>query len=193
EHVAEVPAAAPAMHLGAHQQQEAAVLGCPDCPLDRRPEARPAGPAVELGIRGVQRQIACGAQVGAGPIFLVERARSGALGAVLTKHGVLLLAQLATPLLVGFDDLERFLRRSRHGTLRESRPQKGGYSTENDVTTAGHAIPRLQNNIIALRRLQKEAQGRAKVGFSGVGPQYRRLLLRRVSACKTSSRRSSPG
>ena len=108
------------------QEEEAAVLGGPDRPLDRRPEARPARPAVELGIGGEQRQIACGAQVGAGPIFLVERARPGTLGAVLAEHGVLLLAQLATPLLVGFDDLERFLRRSRHGTPREFRPQQGG-------------------------------------------------------------------
>src|SRR6266508_4879455 len=106
EHVPKMTCAAAAMHLGADQEEEAALLRCSDCPLDRGPEARPTRPAVELGARGEQRQIASGTEVGAGPIFLVERARTRTLGQVPTKHGVLLRGELTTPFRVGLDDLE---------------------------------------------------------------------------------------
>src|SRR2546421_4177672 len=89
EHVAEMAAAATAMHLGACHEQ-AAVAGGADGVLQRRVEAGPAGAAVELGGGGEERQIAAGAGIGAGAVLLVEGAGAGALGAVLAQHVVLL-------------------------------------------------------------------------------------------------------
>src|SRR6266851_4026336 len=70
EDVAEVAAAAAAVDLGA-DHEEATVARGPDGTLERRPEARPPGPAVELGLRGEQGQVTPGAVVRAGPILLV--------------------------------------------------------------------------------------------------------------------------
>src|SRR5206468_6027907 len=54
--------------------------------LDRSEEARPAGPAVELGIRGKQRLAATGTVVHACVILLIEQTRTGAFGTVLAQH-----------------------------------------------------------------------------------------------------------
>ena len=106
EHVAQMPAAAPAVHLGA-RHEEALVDGRADGVVERLVEARPAGAAVELGGRGEEREVAAGAVVHAHAVLLVERAREGALGAVLAQHVVLLRGQELLPLLVGLGDLER--------------------------------------------------------------------------------------
>ena len=105
EHVAEMAAAATAMHLGA-QHEQAAVAGGADGVVERRVEAGPAGAAVELGGGGEQRQVAAGAVVGAGAVLLVERAGAGALGAVLAQHVELLRREQLLPFLVGLGDLE---------------------------------------------------------------------------------------
>src|SRR4029079_12963886 len=60
EHVAQMPAAAAAMHLRARHEQ-AFVVGGGDGVLQRRIEAGPAGAAVELGGGGEERQVAAGA------------------------------------------------------------------------------------------------------------------------------------
>src|SRR4028119_1723536 len=68
EDVAEVPAAARAMHLRARHEQAAVGLGA-DPALDGRPEGRPAGAALELGAGVEQRLAAAGAQESAGADF----------------------------------------------------------------------------------------------------------------------------
>src|SRR4029079_16854935 len=110
ENMAEMAAATPAMHLGA-AHEKAAVGRCLDRLVERRPEARPAGAAVELGAGLEQRLTAAGAVIHAGVVLLVERAGAGALGAVLAQHAVLLGAEPVPPLLVAQRDLELALRR----------------------------------------------------------------------------------
>src|SRR4051794_36965420 len=60
EDVAEMAAAAAAMDFGA-QHAEGTVLGLPHRVVERLPETRPAGAALELGVGGKQRQVAAGA------------------------------------------------------------------------------------------------------------------------------------
>src|SRR6516164_339274 len=105
ENVAEMAAAAAAMHLGAGHEEAAVGLRL-DRLLDRRRKARPSRSAVELGIGGEQRLAATGAVVDALAVFLVERARAGALGAVLAQNLILGGRQLALPLLLVHHDRE---------------------------------------------------------------------------------------
>src|SRR5436190_19617045 len=59
----------------------------------RRPETRPPGAALVLALGGEQRLATAGAPEGAGAFFLVQRARSARLGAVLAKDVALLGSQ----------------------------------------------------------------------------------------------------
>src|SRR5215510_11440743 len=81
EDVAEMAAAAAAMHLGAHHPV-AAVGGGLDRALLRIVEARPAGTALELRLRHEQRLPAADAGEGARPLLEVERAAARPLGAL---------------------------------------------------------------------------------------------------------------
>ena len=73
-----MPAAAPAMHLGAFLPQTPVGFGAHRA-LDRTPETRPAGPAFELGLRLKKRQFAPGANKDALAMLLKQRAAEGAL------------------------------------------------------------------------------------------------------------------
>src|SRR5690606_13805495 len=66
--------------------------------LDRLPEARPAGPGVELVVRGEERRAAARAAVGAARVVIVVAARERALRALLAEHGVLARGQARAPL-----------------------------------------------------------------------------------------------
>src|SRR4051812_27760762 len=105
EDVAEVAAAAPAMHLGA-EHAVGPVLGLADIALDRLVEARPSGAALELGVGGEQRQVAAGAGEDALAVFLEQRAGARSLGAFLAQNFILLRRELGAPLGVGLLDLE---------------------------------------------------------------------------------------
>src|SRR5207248_6289431 len=109
EDMPEMPAAASAMHLGAAHEKAAVGLGL-DPVFEGRPEARPSRAAVEFGSGVEQRLAAGGAVIDPGAVLLVERARPGALGAVLAQYPVLLGVQLATPFLVAVLDLEMLVR-----------------------------------------------------------------------------------
>src|SRR6266849_5230149 len=115
EDVAEMPSAPAAVHFRANHE-ELAVGRSPDRSLEGGPEAGPARAAVELRVRGKERQVAAGAGIGAAPVLLVERARPGMLRAVLAQHPELLGRQEAAPLRLGPGDL-KCLRR-RHESLR---------------------------------------------------------------------------
>src|SRR5262249_56928312 len=87
EDVAQVAAAAAAVDLRA-DHEEAAIGRRADGSLDRLIAAGPARAAVELRVRGEERQVAAGAAVRAVAVLLVERARAGAPGAVPAQHPV---------------------------------------------------------------------------------------------------------
>src|SRR5262245_47383238 len=106
EYVAEMSAAAAAMHLGAWHQQDA-IRGGANRVRQRRVEARPAGLAVVFRVRGEQRQLAGGAKERALAFLLVERARARDFGAVEPQDLVLRLGQDAPPLAVVLLDFER--------------------------------------------------------------------------------------
>src|SRR5678815_1806008 len=81
EDVPQVPAAPPAVDLRAHRQ-EAAVLARAHRVRKRRPEARPPGVTLVLGLRREEREAAAGAEERSLSMLLQERARPRALGAV---------------------------------------------------------------------------------------------------------------
>src|SRR5262249_21388918 len=80
EDMAQMSAAAPAMHLGAWQQQQA-VGGGADGVRQRPIEARPTGLAVVFGLRGEHRKITTRADKRALALLVVERARARGFGA----------------------------------------------------------------------------------------------------------------
>src|SRR5665647_796846 len=81
EDVAEMAAAAAAVDFGP-QHSEGAVFGLADGIFQRLIETRPAGAALEFSFRGKQRQVAAGAGEDALAVFLEQRARTRALGAL---------------------------------------------------------------------------------------------------------------
>src|SRR3546814_16953188 len=85
--MAEMAAAAAAMHLGARIAEVAVGRGA-DRAFERRPEARPAGAAVELGLDRIERHRAAGAAGGAGARFLVGRTGEGPPGPRLAPHAI---------------------------------------------------------------------------------------------------------
>src|SRR5688572_12965773 len=86
--MAKMAAAAAAMHLLPNHAESVVLVGF-HRRIDRRIEARPAGPAVELRLRRKERQIAAGTGEYALPLLLIERARKGRLGVALAEHGIL--------------------------------------------------------------------------------------------------------
>src|ERR1700716_4183571 len=107
EEVSERTATAATMDHGRHHA-ESAVFGLADGILERLIETRPAGAALEFGLRGEQRQVAAGAGEDALAVFLEQRARTRALGALLAQDLILLRRQLRAPFRVGLFDLEFF-------------------------------------------------------------------------------------
>src|SRR6185312_2819753 len=103
--VAEMAAAAAAMHFGA-QHAKGAVRGGADRVLERLIETRPAGAALELGLRREQRQVAAGAGEDALTVLLQQRAGAWPLGALVAQYLVLLRRQLRAPFGIGLLDLE---------------------------------------------------------------------------------------
>src|SRR5690349_3577904 len=83
EDVAQMPAAVRAMHFGAGHEPGAVGRGFGRT-VQRLPEARPSGAALVFRVRGVERLAAAGARERAFALLWIERARAGALGAVLT-------------------------------------------------------------------------------------------------------------
>src|SRR3546814_5571598 len=84
----QMPAAAPAMHLGARIAKLAVGRGR-DGALQRRPETRPAGMAFEFGLARIERQRAAGAGEGAGAMLVVQRTGEGPFGRRFAQHLIL--------------------------------------------------------------------------------------------------------
>src|SRR4051794_25545734 len=107
EHVAEMAAAAAAMHLGADHAVAAVGRGL-DRARDRIVEARPTGAALELLFRREQLLPASHAGERAGTLLVIEGTRAGRLGTVAAENIVLLGGEQLAPLLVGMSDRETF-------------------------------------------------------------------------------------
>src|SRR5499427_3743238 len=105
EDMAQMPAAASAMHFRAWQQQQV-VGGGADCVRQRPIEARPTGLAVVFGLRGEQRKIAARAGKRALALLVVERARAGGFGTAPPQHVVLRLGEDGAPFAVALLDFE---------------------------------------------------------------------------------------
>src|SRR5271165_3898131 len=115
EDVAEMAAAATAMHFVPHHAK-GAVLGGADGIVERFVEARPTGAALELGLGGEQRQVAAGAGEDALAVLLQQRAGPRTFGALIAQDFILLRGKLGAPLGLGLLDFE--LLRGFLGTLR---------------------------------------------------------------------------
>src|SRR5688572_16319625 len=100
EYVAQVAAATRAVHLDAGHPVAAIGRGAHRV-AQGRPETRPAGAALEFRRCVEERPAAPGAVERALALFMVQRARSARLGAVLAKHLVLLGRERGAPLLFG--------------------------------------------------------------------------------------------
>src|SRR5262245_11131239 len=85
ENVAEMAAAAVAVHRGADHAEGPILLGT-DRVVERLPKTRPTGAAVELGIGGIERQVAAGACEGALAMLFEQRAGEGPLRRRLPQH-----------------------------------------------------------------------------------------------------------
>ena len=138
EDMAEMAAAAPAMHLGARHQQGVVGLGA-DGFRQRAIEARPAGPAVVFRLRCEQRQIAGCTGECALAFLVIERARARDLGAVQAQHLVLRLAEDRAPLAVALLNFEPAGRLDVAALQpAPSREQGDGARTRQQQTTVDH-------------------------------------------------------
>src|SRR5262245_4948596 len=140
EDMAQMPAAASAMHFRAWQQQQV-VGGGADGVRQRPIEARPTGLAVVFGFRREQRKIAARAGKRALALLVVERARARGLGAVPTQDVVLRFAEDGSPFAVALLDFEAV------GGLHVGAPQRAKPRdqrqrphTRQQETTIGHGL-----------------------------------------------------
>src|SRR5262245_22001690 len=101
--MAQVAAAAAAVHLCAHHAEAAIGLRLDRAGL-RVIEARPTRAALELLLRDEQRLLAAGAREGAGTLLEVERAAARRLGAVLPHDLILLGREQLAPFRIGVAD-----------------------------------------------------------------------------------------
>src|SRR5262249_11566339 len=103
ENMAEMAAAAAAVHLGAHHAVAAVGRGL-DRSANRIVEARPSGAALEFLLRGEQLLPAGDAGKRPGPLLVIERATPRRLGAVSPHDSVLLRREQLAPLRVAVGD-----------------------------------------------------------------------------------------
>src|SRR4051812_6962938 len=99
EDVALVALAARAVVFGARQDQQEVRLLL-EAARDVVEEARPAGAALELGVRLEERQVAARAHEGALALLAVERTRARPLGGFVAQRRVLLGREAFLPLVV---------------------------------------------------------------------------------------------
>src|SRR5262249_25354037 len=85
EYVAEMTAAAPAIHFRSWNEQAVIVRGA-DSVLDRREKARPASAAIEFGFGAKERQVAGRTSEQTGAMLVIERAGIWPLRPTLSQH-----------------------------------------------------------------------------------------------------------
>src|SRR5476651_2914895 len=120
--MAQMSTATPAMHLSTRHAERQVLMRCHRV-VERCPEARPAGVAVELRTRRKGIELASGARERAATMFVVQGTAKRTFCAFVPKHVVLRGRQQAAPLVVRVNDLERFVGgavfsgRAQHATL----------------------------------------------------------------------------
>src|SRR5215204_1407997 len=115
EHGALMSATPHAVIFSTRDDQPVVAVGA-HTPGDRLVEAGPPGAAVELRPGVEQRQLAGGADEGAAALFLVERAREGALRPLFEQHRIRLRREQLAPLGLGLLELvDPGVRLLRHG------------------------------------------------------------------------------
>src|SRR5437588_2751109 len=107
EDMAEMAAAAPAVH-SRPVHPERSVLRRSDGIVERRPETRPAGTAVEFRRRGEEVEAATGAGESARAMFLKERTGERPFRRALAQHRILIGGQKLLPLIIAVSDFEGF-------------------------------------------------------------------------------------
>src|ERR1700716_2677960 len=95
-----MPATAPAMHLGTVHPKTPVGFGAHRA-FDGTPKARPADPAVELGLRLEKRKIEAGAGEDALTMLVQQRATEGPFRVLMPEHLILGRRKQAPPFLVG--------------------------------------------------------------------------------------------
>src|SRR5438309_4085605 len=105
EDVAQMAAAAAAVHLHPLHAVARIPLRGDGARVGRAREARPAGAALELVVGAEQLRAAARAHEAPRLVVVPQRSAEGALGALLAEHAILLERQLAAPLIVGLLDL----------------------------------------------------------------------------------------
>src|SRR6476620_4705215 len=100
-----VPSTAGTMDLGPWNDQLKVGARLDDSRIDRLPETRPAGTAIELVFGGVAGEIAPGAVVNARFLIVMEMVRKGALGRFVSQHLIGLRREQCFPFFIGFDHL----------------------------------------------------------------------------------------
>src|SRR5579864_1518746 len=155
EDMAEMAAAAAAMHLGP-RHAEGAVLGGGDGIVQRLVEARPAGAALELGLGGEQRQVAASAGEDALAMLLQKRARPGTFGAFLAQDFILLRRELRPPFGVGLLDFELFgsLRRRALEPTQGGEAEQAGDGSKHEAAVSHHRLLRKGRGPILRRELR---------------------------------------
>src|SRR5579862_2250177 len=139
------------MHRGPDEAEGRIPSGA-DRLVERRPEARPAGTAVELRARREEIEIAAGAGEVAAPLLMQELAGEGTLSCALPQHGELLGAQKLAPFGVGMRDLESAI-----GVLgaRRHPPERGGEGGQPQSARRQEKPPRHHDEVS--QRIQPEA------------------------------------
>src|SRR5687767_4215221 len=133
--MAEMPAAAPAMDLGADEEEQGAIYRCSNRPVDRSRKARPAGAAVEFGVGAEQRQVTPGTCKNPLAVLLIERTGSGRLGAMPAQDVELGGRQARAPFRFGQVDLECCIGRLRpRQKLRHDRCSRKSGCQEKEVS-----------------------------------------------------------
>src|SRR5436190_19040512 len=133
--------AAAAVNFGP-QHSESPVLGLANRVFKRLVETRPASAALEFGLRGEQRQVATGAGEDALAMFLEQRTRTRALGALLAQNFVLLGRELRAPFRVGLFDL-KLLRGFRRGGAQPAeggKPKQSGHGRKQETAVEHNGL-----------------------------------------------------
>src|SRR5215472_13276051 len=143
-------AAAMAGHSGAGHA-ERTVLALVDRVLQRRPETRPAGAALEFGLGREQRQIAAGAAESTVAMLVEQRAGERPLGAFAAQHIKLFRRQQLAPLVVAVGDFVNAALGA--GDMRPRQPQdgerNGGGACVKQMSAGEHSV--LSPHIISRR------------------------------------------
>ena len=136
-----------AMVFGPRQNELPVALGF-QAVLDGRVEARPPGAALVLGAGIEERQVAGGADKGAGSLFIVQGAAAWPLGRFLEQHIVRCRREERAPLLQRLLQLRHALAQQPHGR---------GHSHGDAADHRGEKASSVHDALLRVRRVDRGA------------------------------------